>query len=110
MQRISSIPVFVAIMWLVCFNNSLNEQIAYSRSMEIDESNAIISPHILFKDHNGFLWVGTTNGLYRFNGLRMQAVSFPGDTLPEITALAETRNGIIWAGCINGRIAVIKNN
>ncbi len=60
----------------------------------------------LIQDNRGFLWVGTNNGLSRFDG--MQFVNFfPKDTASntyDITSNFKDSKGIIWFGLNNGGI------
>lgn len=59
----------------------------------------------LLPDSTGYIWLATTNGLYRWDGLR--AINYPAkvSTGPiNITALAQDKNGVIWAGCDDGTI------
>jgi len=58
-----------------------------------------LSAQVLLQDHTGFLWVGTQNGLYRYQG--QSFVGFgPPDGLPSdyIDCLHETPNGVLWVG------------
>ena len=58
--------------------------------------------HCLLQDHTGFLWVGTAEGLFRYDGADF--VGFQaGDPLSSfIQALAEAPDGTLWAGTLNG--------
>src|ERR1700722_9754375 len=51
------------------------------------------------QDKDGFLWVATDNGLFRYNGRRFQRFGAE-DGLPQddVTALAISANGTIWIG------------
>lgn len=67
------------------------------------------SGHIscLLQDHRGFLWVGTGNGLYRFDGYKFKAFKrVPTDTTSlsdnAITALYEDHRQQLWVGTSNG--------
>ncbi|MVM29292.1 hypothetical protein GO755_04550 [Spirosoma sp. HMF4905] len=58
----------------------------------------------MIQDHLGFMWLGTQNGLVRYDGTTM--TSFRYDPLKpfslkgqQIRALHEDRNGDIWVGC-----------
>ncbi|MCC6391732.1 MAG: response regulator [Bryobacterales bacterium] len=55
------------------------------------------------QDKAGFLWVGTKNGLYRYDGTRFKAYR-RRDGLPDggIGALHVARDGVLWAGTRKG--------
>lgn len=50
------------------------------------------------QDHDGFLWVATDNGLFRYNGQRFQRFG-SDDGLPQddVTALTVSSDGTLWA-------------
>lgn len=61
----------------------------------------------LFQDQWGFIWIGTTDGLNRYDGSRYQVFKYvPGDTSSiasnVITCLYEDRSGALWVGTANG--------
>jgi two-component system cell cycle sensor histidine kinase/response regulator CckA len=57
----------------------------------------------LARDHLGALWVGTENGLYRYDGYRFLAFTtaegLPGN---KITAIHESPDGTLWVGTLEG--------
>jgi len=55
------------------------------------------------QDHTGFLWVGTDNGLFRYDGSAFKGFGH-ADGLPntEILSLAEAPNGVLWVGTNSG--------
>ncbi len=57
----------------------------------------------LLQDHIGFLWAGTDNGLYRYDGLSFTAFGIT-EGLPSghILSLRETANGTLWVGTNRG--------
>jgi ligand-binding sensor domain-containing protein len=85
-------------------------QYPFSKKIDIEEENLTIKATVLLKDHSGFLWVGTSEGLFKYNGLIPEKISPPPPEKIYITALLEDTKGIIWAGCKNGQIFTVKNH
>ncbi len=51
----------------------------------------------LLQDQSGQLWMGTQNGLYRFDGAHITRVkSFEGNEVPQITAISEDSAARLW--------------
>jgi ligand-binding sensor domain-containing protein/signal transduction histidine kinase len=66
----------------------------------------------IFQTHDGYLWVGTQDGLARFNGTHFTV--FKPDNVPElkdssITSLYETRDGSLWIGTQRGGMTRFKD-
>jgi signal transduction histidine kinase/CheY-like chemotaxis protein/streptogramin lyase len=59
--------------------------------------------YCLMQDRTGFLWVGTANGLFRYDGRQFRAYT-KAQGLPsgQIEALHQTADGDIWAGTSQG--------
>jgi signal transduction histidine kinase/ligand-binding sensor domain-containing protein/CheY-like chemotaxis protein len=57
----------------------------------------------LLEDRTGFLWIGTLNGLYRYDGKQFRLFT-TADGLPsmQIHTLAETADGTLWVGTVVG--------
>src|SRR5450759_317526 len=60
------------------------------------------------QDENGYLWVGTAEGLYRFNGFEFQYFT-DQDSLAEnfITTIYKDFSGGLWLGHMNGGICLL---
>jgi signal transduction histidine kinase/ligand-binding sensor domain-containing protein/CheY-like chemotaxis protein/AraC-like DNA-binding protein len=62
---------------------------------------------VALKDRRGYMWIGTDNGLCKFDGYSFESlVNIPGNTASissnYISALAEDKNGKIWVGTMDG--------
>ena len=67
-----------------------------------------LSARAITQTRDGYLWVGTLNGLARFDGVRFQ--SFTAGNTPElysdtINVLYEDRAGDLWIGTVDGGLA-----
>jgi signal transduction histidine kinase/ligand-binding sensor domain-containing protein/ActR/RegA family two-component response regulator len=57
----------------------------------------------LLQDRDGFLWIGTQSGLYRYDGQRFELFTVAeGLPAPMVTALAETADGTLWVATTRG--------
>lgn len=92
----------------ICNTGSV-AQYPFYKTVDIEEDNLTIKATVLLKDHFGFLWIGTSEGLFKYNAVFPERIQLPGSVKSHITALYEDRNGMIWAGCNNGSILTLKN-
>lgn len=63
--------------------------------------------HAVLQDHQGFLWIGTADGLARYDGYEFEVYrSVPGDTSSlthnTVRSLYEDDGGILWIGTERG--------
>ncbi len=86
--------------------------VAYSQSMQVQritvkDGLSQSSPYHIFKDSRGFLWLGTLDGVNRFDGNRFRIYkpdagnkySFHG---VNVSGIVEDKNGDIWIGSEEG--------
>lgn len=94
---------------LLCVLTIQGQSLAQMRLVPIDLSETIPDNDItaLYQDHDGFVWIGTSNGLYRYDGLHVQCyrntLLFP-HLLPsnEITCMLDDGNNRLWIGTRQG--------
>ncbi len=109
MSRIFSRLYLTLITHIIFYSATTCAQVPYSRVFDIEEDNLSLVVTVMFKDHLGFLWVGTNSGLYKFMGNHAQKIT--GDSMqPYVTAIGEDKNYSIWVGCKNGGIISFRNN
>lgn len=67
--------------------------------------------YTLSQDYSGYLWMGTGEGLVRYNGLNFEAFNHT-DSLADdfISAMHVAKDGTLWIGHNNGDITLYDNN
>ncbi len=90
----------------------LTLQAQYPHVRKIRYSSPSAEP-VYFKaiqDNEGYIWLGSAEGLLRFDGINFQAFR-PTENAENmhISALHQASDGKIWAGCRDGRIFIVDN-
>lgn len=86
----------------------IHGQVDTDQLVHLDIKGLPIAPiTCLQKDRDGALWIGTDNGLCRYDGINMDVYrNIPGDStsLPGdyVRDLAIDRRGMIWVSCFGG--------
>jgi ligand-binding sensor domain-containing protein len=69
------------------------------------------SVNCMYQDVAGFIWLGTTRGLYKYTGSQFQHYQAPLElTGMEVTSLFQDRQLRFWIGFQNGALAQLYNN
>jgi ligand-binding sensor domain-containing protein/signal transduction histidine kinase len=72
-----------------------------ARAWRIDDGLPHNSVQAIVQTRDGFLWIGTFNGLARFDGVRFTPIEISGferSKGPSVTALCEADDGSLWIG------------
>ena len=68
--------------------------------------------NVVLQTRDGYLWLGTSAGLFRFDGARFERVSTDPEDLKNretISALCEGRDGSLWVGTANNQLCRLKD-
>ena len=85
-------------------------QVPFFKSFQVDKERSEIRVQRIIKSRQGHLWLGTSEGLYKFNGIEFSKVSTEFIRDSSITALYEDSHQRLWIGFRNGKIATVENN
>jgi diguanylate cyclase (GGDEF)-like protein len=94
----------VALLLLINLSGTVARGQYYSfQAGGVNEGLDSLTVNCLLQDHTGFLWAGTENGLYRFDGYRYLRIGADrGLQSTYITSLHEDAGGELWVGTTTG--------
>jgi ligand-binding sensor domain-containing protein len=98
-----------AILFLLAFKSVA--QVPFFQQYNLLKKKESFQVNALAQDTHGFLWIGTTQGLIRFDGKNHKLFSTPDSiTQSTITALAIDTLNRVWIGFEDGNISYLENN
>lgn len=101
---------FIILILIFFLPSIISGQNLHFRNHPIQNEIQDIQAIKLLETQSGFIWVGTNQGLFRFDGLDFSPiVSQDSLTTNKITALFEDSNHQIWIGYENGSIRILPN-
>lgn len=106
MHRVTNIMTFFLLVLLQTHLSIAQITASYTISSEGTGSKIIT----LQKSSKGYFLVGTTNGLYRFDGHTFTSFNFNNPIENKsITAIAESKDSKVWVGFQSGEIGFLQN-
>ncbi len=100
MLRVAGTSLLI-VLWAVSCGASADVKPGHARYRTYGPSDGIPNIYILslLQDRHGFLWAGTENGVYRFDGARFQAYGLrDGLQSTSISRMLEDDDGTLWVG------------
>ena len=102
---------FLLLTGFLVLSNLLPAQIKDIRHFRISESGIPIKISTLFKNNQGYIYAGTSKGLYKFDGIKFTLVPFQNPVEnPAITSVFQDKQNQLWVGLQTGDIAKLVNN
>ncbi len=101
---------FLLLMLLIpVFSETVSQTIGH-KYFKLEKDNKAVKINTLFKNNHGYIYAGTDNGVYKFDGEKYTRINFDNpDYNDTATALFQDRQQKIWVGFKSGRIANISN-
>ncbi|MBS1741950.1 MAG: histidine kinase [Bacteroidetes bacterium] len=101
---------FIVTIYCICIAHTIAAQSPGYKSFRIEKENRFVQINCLLKDYNGYLFVGTDDGIYTFDGDKFNRIPFEDNNKTDtVTALFRDGEGILWAGFLNGKIARLRH-
>ncbi|MCB9015910.1 MAG: hypothetical protein H6541_08965 [Lentimicrobiaceae bacterium] len=103
--------IFTGLFLLSCLWCSAQQYTFLGYSIADGLSQSVVN--CMYQDSRGFIWVGTQNGLNRFNGYGFEVYTYaPGDSTSIannwIFAIAEDKNADLWIGTKGGLVKYLR--
>jgi len=102
----SGLEIKIILIFILLTTSLLYGQSPYFR--QIPGLNNIGNARIncLYQDQLGFIWIGTNNGVYKFDGINATLIqSSISTSSSNISIIAEDKDGKLWLGYENGKIS-----
>jgi ligand-binding sensor domain-containing protein len=97
--RLDSILIFLAFL----APNFLSAQRQLFHAYGSSDGLTNLNVRCLLQDHTGYIWVGTDNGLFRYDGGKFRGFGHSdGLSNTEVISLAESPGGTLWVGTNDG--------
>jgi ligand-binding sensor domain-containing protein len=83
----------------------------FYRNVKLNDDIQRSTINCVQQDKNGYLWVGTSQGIYRFDGKEFDRIKQPeGSESVNITSIFATNANTLWAGSRGGHIYHVIND
>jgi len=103
--------LFSTIGCLFLFSSFLNGQTYSFMNYGIERSIPNGFVYTIIQSNDGFLWVGTSNGLTRFDSYKFFPVQYPDSAAGRYpTKSIKDKQGTLWFGCSDGAVLYAKDN
>jgi ligand-binding sensor domain-containing protein len=97
--------IIALLVLFICLQKSTAQFSGY-RSFKLLEDNRPFKINILYKNAEGYIFAGTTNGLYTFDGKNFKQVKFSDPSVKDtVTAIFQDNSNQLWVGFKSGRLA-----
>ncbi len=103
--------ITIAMLFTMLHLSVVHAQIPFLKELEITTDGS--SPHInkIYQDQQHFLWIGTSQGLYMYDGYNFQKIGGSDSSdEPSVTALLRDTGGTLWIGYNDGAIRILSNH
>jgi Putative regulator of cell autolysis len=92
----------------VVLKSQVAGQLMGVRHYKIGEASSQVKIFTIFKNSQGYIYAGTSNGLYKFDGINFTVVPFQiSGTTQSVSCIFEDAQKHLWVGMQSGNIAML---
>lgn len=85
---------------------TIRAQSPHFEFLKVMKNKKDVEVNTIFQDKSGFIWIGTNQGLVKYNGIEFTPYTTDNKLLSDvITAIAQDSAGVLWIGHQNGKIS-----
>lgn len=101
---------YISLIVGICWGISILAQVPHYNLHEVGEPYKNAQITLVYQAKNGFLWFGSNQGLFRYDGFTFKSYQVP-DSLSsnEVSAIFEDNNEVLWIGYTDGSIFFSKS-
>lgn len=100
----------ILLLFATALLQNIFSQTAFFKTFTLQDDNYSFKINCLYKNYQGFIYAGTTNGLYLFDGIAFKKIKINNAVSKDtVTAVFQDNTGLLWAGLKNGHIATGSN-
>lgn len=101
--------IFVCMCCLGSHNFSFGQE-PFFKQLQVSSVTTSLKINAIYQDSQKVIWLGTSEGIFKFDGFIFQKVNFPDMYSDEVVSvLASTPDNNIYAGTKSGKLFVIKS-
>lgn len=82
----------------------------FYKSYTLTSETSVPGINTLYQDTKGYILIGASTGLYRFDGINFHKVSKVKNVPDNVTAICETKDGKTWIGFADGKLGWLQKN
>ncbi|MCB8994927.1 MAG: SpoIIE family protein phosphatase [Bacteroidales bacterium] len=108
MKRLNIYILFLIILVSI---GEIKAQTPLLRQHQLFRGKEKYTVNVVFQDPKGWMWFGTDNGLFRFDGINyVRFTVVEGLATNNVTALGSNKDGRLWIGHEDGEISIYNGN
>src|SRR5688572_26674082 len=96
----------LVLLFFCCLPFTVSGKYLHFNTRTFEYNNEPLKIKKLYQDETGFVWLGTAQGLFQYDGFQTKPVFLNNSSrsIPSVTALYQDKQKRLWVGCENGEI------